>query len=174
MGAMKWVVRLVLALVAAVALVAIVGWMLPVNHEASRSAEFPRTPEEVYALVADFRNYPNWWPDVTRVEVMVEQPNRTTFREYLADGPIIMTLVEATPPSRYVTMIDDASQPFGGTWTFEIAPVGDDRSRLTITERGEIYNPILRALARFVFGYTGTMDSFLEAATDRLRPFEIS
>lgn len=82
-----------------------------------------------------------------------------------------MTLVEATPPSRYVTKIDDESQPFGGTWTFEIEPLGDDRSRLTITERGEIYNPIFRALARFVFGYTSTMASFLAAATDRFRPF---
>jgi ribosome-associated toxin RatA of RatAB toxin-antitoxin module len=165
---MKWVYWIAGTLVGVVGLVALTGVFLPVNHEASRSAEFARTSGEVYALVSDFRNYPNWWPDITKIEMMVEQPTRTTFREYMADGPVIMTVVEATPPSRFVTTIDDKSQPFGGTWTFEVAPVAEGRTRLTITERGEIYNPIFRALARFVFGYTSTMESFLRSAQNRL------
>ena len=41
-------------------------------------------------------------------------------------------------------------------------------SRLSITERGEVYNPIFRALSRFVFGYTGTIESCLEAAKKKL------
>lgn len=165
---MKIVSRIVLAVIALAALVLVVGWSLPVGHEASRSAEFGRPAADVYALVSDFRNYPEWWSDIERVEVMVDAPNRTTFREYQAGGPVIMTVVEATPESRFVTKIDDESQPFGGTWTFEVEPIDEGRARLTITERGEIYNPLFRALARFVFGYTGTMDSFLRAAQQRL------
>jgi hypothetical protein len=80
-----------------------------------------------------------------------------------------MAVAEASPPTRFVTKIDDPGQPFGGTWTFEIAPLGDARARLTLTERGEIYNPIFRFMARFVFGYTATLDSFLGAAEKRLR-----
>lgn len=161
---MKWLVRIVAGVVGLAGLLAIVGWTLPVGHEASRSAEFALPADAVYARVADFRAYAAWWPDVTRVEVMVEAPNRTTFREHTADGPVIMTVVEAAPPVRFVTKIDDPDQPFGGTWTFEVEPLGEERARLTITERGEIYNPVFRALARFVFGYTATMESFLRAA----------
>ena len=47
----------------------------------------------------------------------------------------------------------------------EPAPGG---SRLTITERGEIYNVVFRTLSRFVFGYTATMDDCLKAAARRL------
>ena len=36
-------------------------------------------------------------------------------------------------------------------------------TRLTITERGEIYNVMFRALSKYVFGYTATMESFLKA-----------
>ena len=36
-------------------------------------------------------------------------------------------------------------------------------STVTITERGEIYNPVFRSLARFMFGYTSTMDKTLDA-----------
>ena len=41
-------------------------------------------------------------------------------------------------------------------------------SRLTITERGEIYNPIFRTLARFVFGYSSTLESCLKAVEKKL------
>ena len=152
------------ALILLALVIAIVGWLLPVKHEASRSAEFARTPNEVYALVADYQNYATWWPDVARIEVLVDEPGKAKFREHLSDGPVVMSVVEQSSPSRFVTKVDDPSQPFGGTWTFEMVLLSEGRTRLTITERGEIYNPIFRVLARFVFGYTGTMESFLRAA----------
>jgi hypothetical protein len=32
---------------------------------------------------------------------------------------------------------------------------------LTITEEGEIYNPVFRFVSRFVIGYTATIDGYL-------------
>ena len=58
--------------------------------------------------------------------------------------------------------IADPTLPFGGTWTYEIAPA-DSGSVVTITESGEVKSPIFRFMARFVFGYTSTMDGYLEA-----------
>jgi uncharacterized protein YndB with AHSA1/START domain len=141
---MKWVLRIVAALVAFIVSLTLTGYSLPVNHEASRSAEFSRPPEAVYALVSDVNGYRAWWPE----------------------NDVNVEVVEAVPPTRFVTRIVGESA-FGGTWTMEIAPTSTG-SRLTITERGEIYNPIFRTLARFVFGYTSTMDGCLEAATRRL------
>ena len=56
--------------------------------------------------------------------------------------------------------IADPKLPFGGTWTYEIAPTAGG-STLTITENGEVYNPIFSFMARFVFGYDGTMKTYL-------------
>lgn len=141
---MKWIIRIVLALIGVVLLIAAVGYFLPVAHEASRSAEFNKTPETVYALIADLKNYQAWWPEnQTNVEV-----------------------VEAVPPAKFVTRIVGETD-FGGTWTMEIVPTSNG-SRLTITERGEIYNPIFRTLAKFVFGHTSTMESCLAAAQKKL------
>ena len=67
-----------------------------------------------------------------------------------------MEVEHARPPSPFVTRIADPDQPFGGT-DFDIAPDAGG-TRLTITERGEVYNPIFRFMARVVFGYTGTME----------------
>jgi len=143
---MKWALRLAAALIAFVIALTLVGYWLPVQHEASRSAEFTKPPEQVFALVSDIENYGSWWPEGTEVRVAV---------------------VESAPPARFVTRIDEPDAPFGGMWTMEIVPAPGG-SRLTITERGEIYNPIFRVLARFVFGYEATIESCLEAARRRL------
>ncbi len=46
------------------------------------------------------------------------------------------------------------------------APQG---STLTITEDGEVYNPIFRFMSRFVFGHEATMAAYLSAAEKRLK-----
>ena len=143
---MRWLLKVAVALGAVIAVLALVGYSLPVAHVASRSADFNATPEQLFALISDLSNYGSWWPEGTETRVAV---------------------VESVPPSRFVTRIDEPDAPFGGTWTMEIVPIPTG-SRLTITERGEIYNPIFRALARFVFGYESTVQGCLAAAQRRL------
>jgi uncharacterized protein YndB with AHSA1/START domain len=153
---------------AAIALViVVVGWLLPVKHEASRSASLNRSAEDVYAMIADVSAYAQWWPDVTRVEMLPAEAGVIRFREHMSSGPIVMEVVAASPPARFVTKIADPDQPFGGTWTFDISRESS-ATRLTITEHGEVYNPIFRFMSRFVFGHTGTMESFLRALRARL------
>ena len=155
---------LVTLLVATLGLLWAVGMTLPVAHTASGTRTLSRQADDVYRLVSAVEEYPRWWPDVTRVEVLArEGDGRLTFREHATDGPIVMQVVEQQPPTRFVTRIADPDQPFGGTWTFELEPQGQT-TRLTITERGEVYNPLFRVLSRFVFGHTATIERFLAAA----------
>ena len=141
---MRIAIWIVVSLVAIAGVIALVGYFLPVGHEASRSAEFNAPPDAVFALLSDVNNYKSWW-----------------------DGADVMSeVVERVPPSKIVTRVVGETQ-FGGTWTIDIAPT-QTGSRVTITERGEIYNVVFRALAKFVFGYTATIDACLAAARKRL------
>ena len=141
---MRMAIWIVVSLIAVVGIVALIGFFLPVGHEASRSAEFNKPPDVVWALIADPNSYSGWWKG----------------------ADVKTAVVESVPPTKLVTKIVEETQ-FGGTWTWEITPTPNG-SRLTITERGEIYNVVFRTLAKYVFGYTGTMDSFLEAAKKKL------
>lgn len=141
---MKWFVLFVAALVAIAGAVALIGYFLPVDHEASRSADFSRPPADVFALFSNLDGYATWWPE----------------------NDVRSEIVEQSPPTRIVTRIVGQTA-FGGTWTFAIEPHGSG-SRVTITERGEIYNLIFRALARYVFGYTSTMEQCLGKAQQKL------
>ncbi len=129
------------------AIVLMVGPMLPIAHEASVSRVFAQRPDSMYRLVAERDAYPQWWTGDPRIQSEV---------------------IEATPPIRFVTRIADPEQPFVGTWTFAIVPDGGG-SRLTITERGEVYNPVFRFVSRLILGHHGTMNSFMDAATERLK-----
>jgi hypothetical protein len=66
----------------------------------------------------------------------------------------------------FVARIADTDLPFGGTWTYELKPEGAG-TRVTITERGEVYNPIFRFMSRFVLSQTATMEKYLAALTAR-------
>ena len=62
-------------------------------------------------------------------------------------------VVEQVPPTRFVTRIADA-QEFGGTWTIDLAPHGGETT-VTITERGEVYNPAFRFMSASCLGTRG-------------------
>jgi uncharacterized protein YndB with AHSA1/START domain len=164
---MKWIIRIVLLFVVIVAVVYGVGWLLPVDHVASSTAAVAASPQQVYDTIADVGTYSQWWSEIERVEMLPSADGRVRFRQHTGAGPIAMQVEESVPPSRFVTRIDDPEQPFGGTWTFEIAPQGDARSLVTITERGQVYDPLFRFMSRFVFGHTSTMESCLAALTTK-------
>jgi hypothetical protein len=88
--------------------------------------------------------------------------SHTRFRQHSKDGPLVLEIVEARPGTRFVTRIADPGQPFGGSWTFEFTADATG-TRVTITEHGEVYNPIFRFISRFVFGHDNTIKNFLSS-----------
>ena len=159
---MKWVWRAAVTLLLAIGAIVLVGWLLPQGHIATRSARLTESPQAVYAVIADVASYPQWWADVSRVEMLEPTNGRKRFRQHLNMDPVIFEVEEDVPPHRFATRIADPDQPFAGTWTFELVPE-DNGTRVTITERGEVFNPIFRFMSRFIFSQTATLESFLRA-----------
>lgn len=67
-----------------------------------------------------------------------------------------------------MTKIISAGLPYGGSWTFELDSADENKSRLKITENGEVYNPIFRFASRFIIGHTATIDKYSQALKARL------
>ena len=153
-------ILIIVAILGAIVLaVIVVGFMLPVGHVATRSATFKQSPAEIYTALTDVESFPKWRSSVDAVAVIATGPPKR-WREKSGSDEITFEIAGAEPPLRLVTRIADPDLPFGGSWTYELAPEGSG-TRLTITEDGEVYNPIFRFMSRFVFGHTATMDRFL-------------
>ena len=139
--------------------VALIGAMLPLRHHATRKARFRVAPDALYAVLA---GPPDWRTGVKSFGALPDQDGRKRWWEQDSHGQkVTFELAEDAPPRKLAVRIADRGLPFGGTWTFEIAPDGGG-SELRITEDGEVYNVIFRFLARFVFGYTGSIETYLQ------------
>ncbi|HTH00599.1 MAG TPA: SRPBCC family protein [Vicinamibacterales bacterium] len=164
---MKWVLITVLALVLVVALAAMIGSRLGQSHRTSVSKTFPVPPEVIWSAMTDVAAFPSWRAGVTRVERLPDRNGYPVWMEEGRSGKMTMAVERMEPPRVLVARIADPKLPFGGTWTYEITPDAGG-SRLTITENGEIYNPLFRFMARFIFGYEGTIQSYLSSLEKRL------
>jgi hypothetical protein len=156
---MKWALFVVAGLILLAGLCALIGAMLPRAHHATRKAKFNQTPDAVYAVIS---GPPGWRSDVKAYGSLPSENGRDRWWEQNGRGEkISFELLEARPPSLRAVRIATPGLPYGGTWTFEIAPAANAGSEVRISEDGEIYNVIFRFMARFIFGYTGSIEGFL-------------
>ena len=156
---MKWLLVPVGLLALAIVSMLIVGMFLPRDHMASRNVHLKAAPDVVFRLIADFASLPTWRPEVTSVELLPARDGKTSFREKGRQGPMTYVVEELTPPNTLVTRIVDNSS-FGGTWTFEVTP-DSGGCKISITERGEVYNPLFRTMSRLFFSQIATMEGYL-------------
>jgi uncharacterized protein YndB with AHSA1/START domain len=164
---MKWILIVVGVIAALIALMAIIGSLMPKGHTASRTTVIKTPPEVLWQTMTDCAAFPQWRTDVKTVEVLPDRDGHRVWRENGKNGKMTLETIEASPPLRLVLRIADKDLPFGGTWTYELQASGGG-SRVTITENGEVYNPIFRFMSRFVFGHTATMDAFITHLQARL------
>ncbi len=163
---MRWIAYIIAALAALVVIVALVGAMLPKQHSVSRTAQVAMPPEALYSLLSDVSHYQSWRTDVTSLQRLPDKNGMPAWVEETGGMKVPMRFERMERPSLLVGRIDTADLPFGGTWTYRIAPAAAG-SELTITEDGEVSNVFFRFMSRFVFGHYATMDAFLKNLTRR-------
>lgn len=157
---MKYLLFVPLALGLLVALLALVGTLLPREHTATRVAAFRQPPAVIYAAVRDFAGQSAWRSAVKAVELLPPRAGAVSYREIGRDGAVTYVVREERPGEKLVVEIADENLPYGGRWIFTVHAAGRG-SELRIAEEGFVKNVIFRCLARFVFGYTGTMETYL-------------
>lgn len=154
------ILLVILGIVAIViAAVVIIGAMLPKGHSATRSAFIKASPEKVFQLIS---GPPDWRTDLKTYSVLDEGGKHLVSETDKHGQTITYERVEYRPPTLLKMVIADKNLPFGGIWTWSLRPQNEG-CLVTITEDGEIYNPVFRFVSRFLIGYTRTIDNYLEA-----------
>jgi len=164
---MKWILRILGVVVAIALLVVAIGALLPKQHVVSRQATYRQSPEAIWQTIMDYKKFPTWIKGVARVESFQSLNGYPGWTEIESNGmKIPLQVTEAVPPRRLVTRIADPNLPWGGTWTTEITPAPGG-SVMRITEEGYVNNPFFRFMARFVFGYASTLDSYMKSLGEK-------
>jgi uncharacterized protein YndB with AHSA1/START domain len=160
---MKWAWIIAGGLAGLVALVAIIGSLLPRGHKARGSARFKQSPESVWAAITDYAGQVQWRAELKSVERDPDQEGKPVWREIQKNGDALpLATIEEVPGKRLVRKIADPSLPFSGTWTYELQ-AAEGGCVLTITEDGEVSNPIFRFVARVFMDPSATLRGYLAA-----------
>lgn len=164
---MKWLLVAVVVLIALIVIMAVIGAFIPRDHVAGSSITLHQPPDTVWRVVRDQDSVPQWWPAMRTSVHSVGPDGKDRWEQTLSGNKMTFVIDADEPPRRLVTRIEShPGDSFGGTWTFEIAPEAAG-SRVAVTERGWIANPIFRFLARYVFGYYSTQEGYLTALGKR-------
>jgi len=162
---MKWLLFVALALAGILVLIIVIGAFLPKKHTVSRTVSLRQPAEAIWTLIS---GPPTWRSDVHSYEELPAHEGHRMWRETdKHNQTITYEAIESTAPRRLVVRIADPTLPFGGTWTYDITPAGQSCS-LTITEDGEVYNPLFRFVSRFIMGQTATLDAYIKALNAKL------
>ena len=162
---MKWLLIIAVTLAGLLIVVIVIGALLPKKHKASRTVSLHHPAESVWSLIS---GPPTWRPEVTNYQELPLHEGHRMWRETdRHKQTITYQAIESVPPRHLVTKIADPNLPFGGTWTYEIVPVGSSCT-LTITEDGEVYNPLFRFVSRFIMGQSATLEGYLKALNAKL------
>jgi len=135
-----------------------IGMTMEADHAVTRQATFASTPEEIWTIINRFDQTPRWRSDVHGVELEAGTPIR--FVELGDGGPLPLEVQEQEAPNKLVLVAEDPTLRFSGTWTFEIEAT-EEGTRLSITERGHIDNPLHRFVARTFGDPSETVSTYL-------------
>ena len=163
---MKWLLIVVLSLAGILILIVVIGALLPQEYYVSHTITLQQPVEVVWNVIT---GPPNWRPDIRGYQELPPQDGHRMWRETDKNGQTITyEVIGAAPPRRLITHIADLKLPFGGTWTYELDP-RESGCKLTIIERGEVYNPLFRFVSWFIMGHTATMDAYMNALQEKLK-----
>src|SRR4051794_27077751 len=119
---MRWIVYAVAVVALLALIVAIVGALLPRAHTASRTARVALPPNVLYTRLSDVSQYQSWRPDVKSLQRLPDKNGRPAWIEESGGTKMPMVFDRMERPSLLVARIDTTDLPFGGTWTYRIAP----------------------------------------------------
>lgn len=163
---MKYLWITLAAIAVLIALTAIVGALLPVAHQAARKLTLRQPPAAIWAALTDLDAMTTWRTELKSLTRLPDREGHRCYREESSFGPIDLCVEHEERERLLVTRIVTANSPFGGTWTFRLTPHGDTTD-VQITENGEVHNVLFRALGRFVFGQSKTIEGYLRALAGR-------
>lgn len=164
---MYWILFVMGAIVAVVFAILVGGLVTPRSHIASREITLRATPDVVWSTIHDVASYGDWRHELEDVSVVDSEQPQLRWRETTTRGSVTFGVTVDEPPRRFGARILDDDLPYSGEWTWQLDADGDG-TRLTITERGDVGNPVFRFIGAHLIGYTRSIDTYLKGLARHL------
>ena len=138
-------------------------------REVTRSALVPYTAEQMFALVEDIEQYPQFLPWISAAKRLESTPEQVTGTLEMHKAGVRETFTTRNflkrPTEMLMTLVDGPFKTFEGRWTFQ--PLGDKGVKVGLTVRFEFANAMLGMLLSRSF--EKNVSEMIDAFVDRAR-----
>lgn len=139
-------------------LILLIGLFLPKERVVSRKGHFNTSPEELYNIVTNNRDW-QYRSSLKDLTIINENNGYETWDETGKNGTVIrFQTKEKNPPSFY--SFDMKSNIFTGYWTGRFQPDEEGKTIFTATEYIRIRNPFIKTLSYLFFNIGKLMDEY--------------
>jgi hypothetical protein len=157
---MRILIFILATLALLVAIVLLIGWLLPATREGRAETTIDAAPDLVLAVIADVEAQPEWRDvgAVTRTE--------TGWFEVTARGKRIDFVTEEMTSER-IRLHFTSDAGYSGEWQAVLQPVAGG-TRISVVERAEVPSPLGRIVARLIFDPTEFATAYLASLKARV------
>ena len=148
---LKWSLLGAGALVGLLALLYVVGRMIPGEHTTVRVAEFSAPQDSVLHTLADWENTPKWLKEVTTVRRLPDHDGHLTYEESGPEGACVLELLDTLPHGHVVTRFT-VEGFMEGTWTFDITPTSPKSCTVKLSDRTTAHSAFFKLVGRVMGG----------------------
>jgi uncharacterized protein YndB with AHSA1/START domain len=138
------------------------GRSLPREHTVRSTVTLVASSDTVFKVIRNIGTTNTWWSDMKSSRRLTSGRGETWEENMGPAGVITVTISRVVPGKSMVhTIVDDGTQGWGGTWTYQVASTGAG-TEVTITEDGYVDSPFFRVLMKLRGKYR-TIDSYLSS-----------
>jgi uncharacterized protein YndB with AHSA1/START domain len=153
-----WILLLMGLVVSLIVAMIVGGMVTPRKHVAGRVLQLQASPEKVWEKISNVAEYAEWRDDVMSVDARTDSNGVLTWTE-IGGKSLSYAAVTNEPPHRFTSRITDEDLGYSGEWQFVLTPSGSG-TRLTITEHGEVPNPVMRFIGSLM-GHAGSIERYM-------------
>ncbi len=150
-----------MVIVAAICVALVMGSRVPVAHTVTVSETIPASQEKVWSLITDTAAQPNWRTGLKSIHPLPSEHGATCWAEVESGMTMPLCADVREAPMRQVVRIADPKLPFGGTWTYVLAPMGENATQVTITENGTTGPMMWRFVDHYILHEDGEIKQYL-------------
>jgi len=156
-----WIYLAIAVVIAFVLVPQLGGMLLSEHHIISSRIRLNESPEMVWHAISDVAATPDWYPSVLSEERLADRDGHQVWRERYHNGlALVLETVESCPPYRMMRAAVDGNER--ESWEFDVQPRASG-TELRITESGDIPNPFMRFVSKYVMGHFRTIDNYEKA-----------
>ncbi len=148
-------------IVVAILVALVMGSRVPEQHTVSVAETIPASQPKVWGLITDVPAQANWRTGLKAVKPLPSENGATCWAEVESGMTMPLCADVREAPTRQVVRIADPKLPFGGTWTYVLEPVGENATKVTITENGTTGPAMWRFVDHYILREDGEIKEYL-------------